>query len=663
MKNRFRKWLSILLAMMLAASLSPAAVAESPAAAEPEAAAAEPDAAEPDAAEPDAAGEPVLLSSRTARVFPGTLDSSYSLTTWEVEGEQDVPYVPLREYMTVLYDDAYQSSPAFSWEGNVYVISNNGERIYVDPEAQTIRCGNWRAFHGPNYPGAVPAGIVEREEFIALRPSEKNQSSETESLGYEVCLTDYGLRMIRHGEDVLMPFAAAQNVLGATAMMGVLAYNGEDYFDIVNCYESIYGSASMTAAPNPYANRWFSGPFAARTEMSEAYARYNYNSTCLLLDLTYGHREERGIARFDTYLEEQGLKEALLTPDPKDDADSLKTLFNLLFDSGHDAEILSRSIYDSEAIPGRTEVLHSLLTLIGYDSVGQLQEDLEPLLALLMKLMKNVFGFDPTDENDPANQNAETGPNVSELLANSLKMMILKPLSYGKNRIDFQGDTCIIYFESFGENVKRAESFYTKLPTKADIEESTFALVWSAFDQIKKAGNIKKVVFDLSNNGGGAAAALISVLGFLSPDGEVEITYQDLVNRNYVSEYYHVDTNLDGNFDDQDGYGGQYEFYILTSGSSYSCGTALPYFAQKNKLAKIVGTRPGGGDCVVGFYVDATGRVGGISGFLKLGTMEGDTFISDEDAVEMDLPFTEEDVESVYFHPDKIASFLAERDP
>ena len=31
--------------------------------------------------------------------------------------------------------------------------------------------------------------------------------------------------------------------------------------------------------------------------------------------------------------------------------------------------------------------------------------------------------------------------------------------------------------------------------------------------------------------------------------------------------------------------------------------------------------KPGGGDCVVGYYVDATGRVGAISGFLQLGTL------------------------------------------
>ena len=78
--------------------------------------------------------------------------------------------------------------------------------------------------------------------------------------------------------------------------------------------------------------------------MSEVYAKYNYAAMCLLLDLTFGHKEEKGISSFDSYLEKNGMKEALLSPDPKDDVDALKKLFTVLFDSGHDAEILSPSI-------------------------------------------------------------------------------------------------------------------------------------------------------------------------------------------------------------------------------------------------------------------------------------------------------------------------------
>ena len=173
--------------------------------------------------------------------------------------------------------------------------------------------------------------------------------------------------------------------------------------------------------------------------------------------------------------------------------------------------------------------------------------------------------------------------------------------------------------------------------TEEDKAESTFAFFHECFETIKEHEEVKNVVINLSDNGGGAAAALVSVLGFLSEDGEVKITDRDILAGNYREECYHVDTNLDGVADDQDGFGGQYDFYILCSGASYSCGTALPYYAQQNGLAAIIGTRPGGGDCVVGTFVDAYGRCAAYSGKLMLGEKDSSGFVSDEKATTPDL--------------------------
>ncbi len=109
--------------------------------------------------------------------------------------------------------------------------------------------------------------------------------------------------------------------------------------------------------------------------------------------------------------------------------------------------------------------------------------------------------------------------------------------------------------------------------------------------------------------------ALTAVLGFMSPDGEVNLTYNHTLNQNYCSEWYHVDTNLDGKFDARDGFGGQYDFYVLTSGFSYSCGNAMPFFAQVDGLAKIIGEQPGGCDCSVAPFLDAYGHVARMSGY------------------------------------------------
>ena len=75
----------------------------------------------------------------------------------------------------------------------------------------------------------------------------------------------------------------------------------------------------------------------------------------------------------------------------------------------------------------------------------------------------------------------------------------------------------------------------------------------------------------------------------------------------------------------------------MCSGNSYSCANALPYFAQQQGLAKIIGTAPGGGDCVVGYFIDAYGRCAYYSGPLKLGTDGGSGFVSNEKATVPDL--------------------------
>ena len=49
-----------------------------------------------------------------------------------------------------------------------------------------------------------------------------------------------------------------------------------------------------------------------------------------------GHKKEKGIDSFDRYLEENGLKEGLLSTDTDKNSDAFLDLVYRLFDSGHD---------------------------------------------------------------------------------------------------------------------------------------------------------------------------------------------------------------------------------------------------------------------------------------------------------------------------------------
>ena len=56
------------------------------------------------------------------------------------------------------------------------------------------------------------------------------------------------------------------------------------------------------------------------------------------------------------------------------------------------------------------------------------------------------------------------GPGVQELTREALRMMLLKPFTHKKNSVEIVGDTAVIYFEEFAEDLNRTNSFYTKLP-------------------------------------------------------------------------------------------------------------------------------------------------------------------------------------------------------
>ena len=355
-------------------------------------------------------------------------------------------------------------------------------------------------------------------------------------------------------------------------------------------------------------------------------------------------------------------KDVLTSTDPSAAMTAEFLLFYYMFDSSHDALFGTSSVFKAPDYMSQ-EAVGSVL-----DDVRDSEEGQE-----LFGEEQRVPAEEVPAEQAPADQSEmqqsailgmlmEKGFNIPEIAPQMIWMYYMSsrmPAEIGKQGIQYSGDTAVIHFAGFKDDTPdRKNSYYLEPVTEEDSKTSSFAFFYNSFKEIEEHGGIKNVVINVAGNGGGAAAGLVSVLGFLSEDGEVKITDLDTLTGSYREEYYHVDTNLDGIADDQDGFGGQYDFYIMTSGNSYSCANALPYFAQKNGLAKIIGSKPGGGDCCLGSFVDAYGRTAAFSGMLKLGTMENGEFVSNEKdtTLDYDMMPTLFDVVSVpWFEADGIA--------
>lgn len=555
------------------------------------------------------------------------LDTSEVITTYGVEGYEDVPFVMARDYLDIIF----KGNEKVDIEDGVMKVELNGTQATIDPENDTIYFENPAKFREE---GDIDGGLIDKEDFIVISPSVKNKSVQTDASPITVSLKGYHMPIIVYEDDLLMPFHALQSTFGGITDNNGMAYNGKDYYNIVKFMMENINDRDALLEKKPYVKALTSGPFSKKEKASKAYAENNYNSLCLLLDLTFGHKEEKNITNFDEYFSRINAKKALRSTSPSEVLMTEIMIFNYLFDSGHDSIASAITVFkDSTKEKKKKEKADKTAEDIKNSEEGDELFD-----------EKNAEQPKDTTEYDGLAEAAlgsltEKGfkiPEIAPLYAWNTFLSQAKPKNYGSERLDYVDDTAVIYFDTFKDDHDRKLTYYESPITKEDEKLSNFAFFYNCFKDIKKHDKIKNVVINLSDNGGGDATGLVNILGFLSKDGEVKITDRDLLSGSYREECYHVDTNLDGKADDKDGYGGQYDFFILTSGASYSCANALPYYAQQSGLAKIMGAKPGGGDCVVGFFVDGNGYSAAYSSFIELGKEGKKGFVSDEKSVKMD---------------------------
>lgn len=574
-----------------------------------------------------------------------TLGSYDTIVTYGVKGYEDVPFIKASDYLEILFE----GMPMTSLENGIMTVTVNGAEAVIDPAADTIRFDNTSRFRSS---GEIDGAILDKSEYNVVTYSAKSKSVQTDVKPVTVSLKEYHMPVIPYEDDILMPFLALQNTFGSVMMSSVLAYNGKDYYNAFSAEQFISGKGDKSLENTPYIKALYTGPFSEKDHTTQAYADYAYYSTCLQLDLTFGHKEEKGITTFDEYFTRMNAKEAMRSTKTSLSLTTEFMLFNYLFDSMHDSVFSMNTVFGRIDKIDQAEV-EGVINDIRNSEIGQgmFEEDWKLSQEESELSINTILGA--------LLEKGLSIPEIVPLIAWTGFFSFAKPEEYGNERLDYAGDTAVIYFNAFKENLlTRSPSYYLDPMKPEDESEDNFAFFYNCFEDIKTHDEVKNVVINICDNGGGSAAALLAVLGFLSEDGEVKISDMDMLAGNYREEYYHVDTNLDGICDDQDGFGGQYDFYILCSGSSYSCGNALPYFAQKNGLAKIIGTKPGGGDCVVGSFIDAYGHCAAYSGMLKLGIDDGNGFVSNEKTTDADLnmvPSIWDVVYAPWYDPEGIA--------
>ena len=199
------------------------------------------------------------------------------------------------------------------------------------------------------------------------------------------------------------------------------------------------------------------------------------------------------------------------------------------------------------------------------------------------------FYYDPTD-NNTNNWNLDVTSNARiqyKAVEDELKT-ISSGYFDGSNTYMVDGDTCMITLASFttgsDEEVESDEAY----------KYDTFEFIKYVLDGLNS--NVRNVIIDVAQNGGGNVGALIRCLGFLSNDSVNYYSYNYLFN-SATNVLINIDVDKDDDYEDNDAYT-QYNWYVLSSYNTFSAANSFTAMA-KSLGATTIGQKTGGGMCSV----------------------------------------------------------------
>ena len=168
----------------------------------------------------------------------------------------------------------------------------------------------------------------------------------------------------------------------------------------------------------------------------------------------------------------------------------------------------------------------------------------------------------------------------------------------------------------------------------------SFINVLFLLNAIKEKGGVENVILDISVNGGGIIGVLLKILALISKDNSSRFCFYESVSNQAIIYTSKIDINGDGLYDTSDCFGNDFNFYILTSDCSFSCGNAFPCIAQLSNTAKIIGQKSGGGECAVAVHYLPNSEYVYHSSNIHIGNLDEttNTFTGFENGATPDIP-------------------------
>ena len=456
-----------------------------------------------------------------------------------------------------------------------------GGTAVADPAAGTLTSPDMPAF--TNMMTSVQEGMDNSylDGVAFVRVSHVDYDKKAQPVTFD--FAKYGIAMHADDGGVYLPL---QTISAIYSDFGYhyASYNGEKVY--VNS-DNVYDSMSARDAE-------FSNPILSNQERAADLADFSYKQLRFCIDyfdaVPSRTAETLGNHDIDATLDAMGetgkaIKDGLASTDLVEYIMACEDLGLVIGDGGH--------------------------TSLSYLSGTSLQSDENnPVFQELVNRMKdpnNILGAYCNSTTDEQAAKQQVG----------IERAAVRDAAYNGETYIKKGDTAVIVFDAFSANDPAWRDYFagkgerpnTTDPIAAgDYKDmvDAVAIASEGLARAKEDPEVKNVVLDISNNGGGSLDVLEYIASVVC--NREHFQWQNTLTGQLEKEYFTVDRNLDGAFDEKDkavDYSGL-NFAVLTSCSSFSCGNLLPSVLADEGIL-VIGERSGGGSCAVGKYVTADG--------------------------------------------------------
>jgi len=497
-------------------------------------------------------------------IYYKTVDDKQTVEVYYKDNNNQIPYVTLdtyREISNKIYNEGigdyekdldYQLSTSYQ-KDKATLSRENGTNMVFDFTNNTIYFDNYDRFVAHSYdvsPQELPHSSCydENGNSIYIKRIEEKYTY-TNSDPITIDLNKYNIDIFYENNTYYVPLQTLADLLVNMQYCNIL-YNTQAIFVI----DYVTTSYEMGDEPSGLLAKYYDDKTSIR---SQELIDYTYNELCLLLDNSYGLKQEHMINDFDTYLTNtinngKSLKEYLTSENPYEFELGMSYLTNCDFND-----------------------LHSM-----YNFASSYAGNVGSLV---------------TDE-------TTIGTGNEEFFEAYTQLYYAKKAAYpdGMKQYEEIGNTAFIYLFNF---LVSDVDYYSQEAT-IDAEDSIGLLIY-AYKQIYRENSpIENVVLDLSLNTGGYENALAYVCGMFT--GEYTFSIVNPMTNATSNSRYRIDANLDHEFDDEDWFYDK-NLYCITSPISFSCANICAAILKENTNVTMLGRRTGGGSNIVQVFTTASG--------------------------------------------------------